>query len=196
MLRVILINDLNELKNNIYSSIEDYLFSNSKCNKFCLNDGITSSNLHFYENPGLWKENKIDAKSFKNEYGQKIGGITLSILKNMDHYQSTICSLVKDLPDTNSFKTLFQKFRYIILGLFIKFIDILTSKNRNENFSLWNQFSNKILIDTSDIVIRYRQAEKFKAQNFNYQLTGNLTLFSFIGLSESFIDEKLRKNYL
>ncbi|MGD1838613.1 MAG: hypothetical protein ACPKPY_11235 [Nitrososphaeraceae archaeon] len=182
--------------NNIYSSIEDYLFSNSDCTKFCLNDGITSSDLHFYNNPGLWKENKINVKSLKNKHDERIMGKMLSILKNLDYYQSTLCKIIKDLSDRNSFKTLFQKIRYIILGLFLKLLNLLNNKTSNENFSLWNQFSNKILITTSEIVPKYNQCEKFEDHNFNYKLNKDLTIFSFIGLKESFIDEKLKKNYL
>src|SRR5918999_337159 len=107
--------------------INKYLLSSTNCKKFLLKDGITSSYFEIESNPGFFTKSRLDVISLKNSCPQI--GKSLSILKNFDHYQYVICTLIPNIDDTNPFKKVLQKIRFMIIFSFTKFFQLLHSNN-------------------------------------------------------------------
>ncbi len=168
-----------------------YLNSSHFCKKFLIKDGITSSYFEIETNPGFFSKTKYDISSLKNVF-QQIGE-SMSILKNFDYYQYLMCTIIPDISDTNPFKKVFQKVRFMIICSFTKFIFLLQVKDY-ETIKEWNIFSKKILELVADIVNSYRQGVGFREISTTFNLDQECCIFFNLDIEK--IDEELNRYYL
>jgi len=120
-------------------------------------------------------------------------GESLSILKNFDYYQYLICRMLPDIADINPFKKIFQKFRFMIICSFTKFISLLDLKDY-ETIKQWNIFSKKTLELVAEIVNSYRQEVEFRDISNGLKLDHEFC--TFFNLNIENIDEELNRYYL
>lgn len=156
-----------------------------------IKDGITSSYFEIETNPGFFSKTKYDISSLKNVF-QQIGE-SMSILKNFDYYQYLMCTIIPDISDTNPFKKVFQKVRFMIICSFTKFIFLLQLKDY-ETIKEWNIFSKKILELVADIVNSYRQGVGFREISTTFNLDQECCIFFNLDIEK--IDEELNRYYL
>jgi hypothetical protein len=171
--------------------INNYLLSSNQCKKFLVKDGITSSYFEIERNPGFFTKTRLEVISLKNRYPQI--GESLSILKNFDHYQYLICTLIPNIADTDPFKKVLQKLRFMIICSFTKFIQLLNSNNF-EQFEYWNVLSKKLLEIVAETVTYFRQGPKFNEILNDFKLDEEL--FIYFNLDIKKIDELLDQYYL
>jgi hypothetical protein len=171
--------------------INKYLLSSNQCKKFLIKDGITSSYFESERNQGFFTETRLEVISLKNRYPQI--GESLSIIKNFDHYQYLICTLIPDIADTDPFKKVLQKIRFIIICSFTKFIKILNSNNFYQ-FEYWNFLSKKLLEVVAETVNYFRQGTKFDEILNDFKLDEEL--FIYFDLDIENINEVLDQYYL
>lgn len=156
-----------------------------------IKDGITSSYFEIDTNPGFFSKTRYDISSLKNVF-QQIGE-SMSILKNFDYYQYLMCTILPDIADTNPFKKVFQKVRFMIICSFTKFIFLLHVKDY-ETIKEWNIFSKKILELVADIVNSYRQGVEFREISGSVNLDQECCIFFNLDIEK--IDEELNRYYL
>ncbi|HET9805426.1 MAG TPA: hypothetical protein VFP49_00805 [Nitrososphaeraceae archaeon] len=171
--------------------INKYLHSSNQCKKFLVKDGITSSYFEIERNPGFFTKTKLEVISLKNRYSQI--GESLSILKNFDHYQYIICTLIPNIADTDPFKKLLQKIRFMIICSVTKFIELLHSNNFHQ-LEYWNLLSKKLLEAVAETVNYFRQGTKFEEILNDFKLDEEL--FIYFNLDIEKIDEVLDQFYL
>lgn len=171
--------------------INNYLFSSNQCKKFLVKDGITSSYFEIERNPGFFTKTRLEVISIKKKH-QQIGE-SLSILKNFDHYQYLICTLIPDIADTDPFKKVLQKIRFMIICSITKFIHLLNSNNFQQ-FEYWNFISKKLLKVVAETVNYFRQGTKFDEILNDIKLDEEL--FVYLNLDIEKIDKSLDQFYL
>jgi hypothetical protein len=171
--------------------INKYLLSSNQCKKFLVKDGITSSYFEIESNPNFFNKTKLDVISLKNRCPQI--GKSLSILKNFDHYQYIICTLIPNIADTDPFKKVLQKIRFMIIFSFTKFFQLLHS-NDFEQVEYWNFLSKKLLEIVAETVNYFRQGTKFDEILNDVKLDEEL--FRYLELDIEKIDDVLDKFYL
>ena len=171
--------------------INKYLHSSNQCKKFLVKDGITSSYFEIERNPGFFTKTKLEVISLKNRYSQI--GESLSILKNFDHYQYIICTLIPNIADTDPFKKVLQKIRFMIISSITKFIHLLNSNNFQQ-FEYWNFISKKLLQVVAETVNYFRQGTKFDEILNDIKLDEEL--FVYLNLDIEKIDKSLDQFYL
>lgn len=171
--------------------INKYLLSSNQCKKFLIKDGITSSYFEIERNPGFFTEIRLEVISLKNRYPQI--GESLSILKNFDHYQYLICTLIPNIADTNPYKKLLQKIRFIIIFSFAKFLELLNDKKFDE-IDYWNFLSKKLLEKVAEMVNYFRQGTKFEEILNEIKLDDEL--FHYLNIDKEIINEALDQFYL
>lgn len=154
-------------------------------------DGITSSYFEIESNPNFFNKTKLDVISLKNRCPQI--GKSLSILKNFDHYQYIICTLIPNIADTDPFKKVLQKIRFMIIFSFTKFFQLLHS-NDFEQVEYWNFLSKKLLEIVAETVNYFRQGTKFDEILNDVKLDEEL--FRYLELDIEKIDDVLDKFYL
>jgi hypothetical protein len=169
----------------------DYLQSSHICKKFLIKDGITSSYFEIETYPGFFTKTRYNIITLKNTF-QQIGE-SMSILKNFDYYQDLICKMLPAIADTNPFKKVFQKIRFMLLCSFAKFISLLNSKEY-ETIKKWNILSKNILELVAEIVNSYRQGLKFTELSNGFKLDPELCIF--FNINSEKIDEELNRYYL
>lgn len=171
--------------------INNYLFSSNQCKKFLVKDGITSSYFEIERNPGFFTKTRLEVISIKKKH-QQIGE-SLSILKNFDHYQYLICTLIPNIADTDPFKKVLQKIRFMIICSITKFIHLLNSNNFQQ-FEYWNFISKKLLKVVAETVNYFRQGTKFDEILNDIKLDEEL--FVYLNLDIEKIDKSLDQFYL
>ena len=171
--------------------INKYLLSYTNCKKFLVKDGITSSYFEIERNPGFFTKTRLEVISLKNRYPQI--RVSLSILKNFDHYQYLICTLIPNIADTDPFKKILQKLRFMIICSFTKFIQLLISNNFQQ-FEYWNVLSKKLLEIVAETVTYFRQGTKFNEILNDFKLDEEL--LSYLKLDIENIDKVLDQFYL
>lgn len=171
--------------------INNYLFSSNQCKKFLVKDGITSSYFEIERNPGFFTKTRLEVISIKKKH-QQIGE-SLSILKNFDHYQYLICTLIPNIADTDPFKKVLQKIRFMIISSITKFIHLLNSNNFQQ-FEYWNFISKKLLKVVAETVNYFRQGTKFDEILNDIKLDEEL--FVYLNLDIEKIDKSLDQFYL
>lgn len=171
--------------------INNFLFSSNQCKKFLVKDGITSSYFEIERNPGFFTKTRLEVISIKKKH-QQIGE-SLSILKNFDHYQYLICTLIPDIADTDPFKKVLQKIRFMIICSITKFIHLLNSNNFQQ-FEYWNFISKKLLKVVAETVNYFRQRTKFDEILNDIKLDEEL--FVYLNLDIEKIDKSLDQFYL
>jgi hypothetical protein len=117
----------------------------------------------------------------------------LSILKNFDYYQYVICTLIPNIADTNPFKKVLQKIRFMIIFSFTKFFQLLDSNNFNQ-IEYWNFLSKKFLELVAETVNYFRQGAKFGEVLNDFKLDDEL--FIYFKLDREKIDKVLDQFYL
>ena len=173
------------------NQFKSYLQSSHSCKKFLIKDGIISSYFEIDSQPGFFPKSRWEVTVLKKS-AQHIGE-SLSILKNFDYYQYLICTILPDIADTNHFKKLFQKIRFIIIISFAKFINLLLIKDM-ESVKKWNVFSNKTLEFGAEIVNSFRQGLKFSEISNDIKLDNEF--YDFFNIDMVKIDEELNHYYL
>jgi hypothetical protein len=171
--------------------INKYLLSSTNCKKFLVKDGITSSYFEIENNPGFFIKTRLDVISLKNRCPQI--GKSLSILKNFDYYQYVICTLIPNIADTNPFKKVLQKIRFMIIFSFTKFFQLLDSNNFDQ-IEYWNFLSKKFLELVAETVNYFRQGAKFGEVLNDFELDDEL--FIYFKLDREKIDKVLDQFYL
>jgi hypothetical protein len=171
--------------------INNFLFSSNQCKKFIVKDGITSSYFEIERNPGFFTKTRLEVISIKKKH-QQIGE-SLSILKNFDHYQYLICTLIPNIADTDPFKKVLQKIRFMIISSITKFIHLLNSNNFQQ-FEYWNFISKKLLKVVAETVNYFRQGTKFDEILNDIKLDEEL--FVYLNLDIEKIDKSLDQFYL
>ncbi|HKO40771.1 MAG TPA: hypothetical protein VJU85_05870 [Nitrososphaeraceae archaeon] len=168
-----------------------YLQSSHSCKKFLIKDGITSPYFEIEANPGFFNKTTYDIISLKNTF-QNIGEC-MSIIKNFDYYQYLICKMLPEIADTNPFKKVFQKIRFVIICSFAKFISLLDIKDY-ETITKWNLLSKKNLESLAEIVNSYRQGIEFSYISNGFKLDEEICIFFNLNIEK--IDEELNRYYL
>ena len=168
-----------------------YLQTSHICKKFLIKDGIISSYFEIESQPGFFPKSRWEVTVLKKS-AQQIGE-SISILKNFDYYQYLICTILPDIADTNPFKKIFQKIRFIILISFAKFINLLLIREF-ESIKKWNVFSKKVLEFGAEIVNSFRQGIKFTEISNNFKL--DKEFYNFFNIDMVKIDEELNHYYL
>jgi len=117
----------------------------------------------------------------------------MSIIKNFDYYQYLICKMLPEIADTNPFKKVFQKIRFVIICSFAKFISLLDIKDY-ETITKWNLLSKKNLESLAEIVNSYRQGIEFSYISNGFKLDEESCIFFNLNIEK--IDEELNRYYL
>jgi hypothetical protein len=117
----------------------------------------------------------------------------LSILKNFDHYQYVICTLIPNIADADPFKKVLQKIRFMIISSFTKFFQLLHNNNFDQ-IENWNFLSKKFLEVLAETVNYFRQGTKFDEMLNDFKLDDEL--FIYLKLDKEKIDKVLDQFYL
>lgn len=156
-----------------------------------IKDGITSSYFEIETNPGFFTKTRYDIIFLKNTF-QNIGE-SLSILKNFDYYQYLICKMLPEIADTNPFKKVFQRIRFVIICSFTKFISLLETKDY-VTITKWNILSKKNLELVAEMVNSYRQGIEFSNISNGFKFEDEICIFFNLNIDK--IDEELNRYYL
>ena len=156
-----------------------------------IKDGITSSYFEIETNPGFFTKTRYDIIFLKNTF-QNIGE-SMSILKNFDYYQYLICKMLPEIADTNPFKKVFQKIRFVIICSFAKFISLLDTKDY-VTITKWNILSKKNLELVAEMVNSYRQGIEFNNISNGFKFEDEICIFFNLNIDK--IDEELNRYYL
>ena len=168
--------------------INKYIINNAKCHKLLSSDGITSQDLVIEKIGGVLEGIKLNTRSEI----RVLPNITAAsgIAKNLDEYQYIICSEVREMPDTNSYKCELQKYRIVIITSFGKLVSVLLLKSDKE-LQQWNYFAQILLTQISEIVVKVRLK-----QNGYHNINKDLKpMFDYFGLSEPGLDSLLQSIY-
>ena len=120
-------------------------------------------------------------------------GESMSILKNFDYYQYLICKMLPEIADTNPFKKVFQKIRFVIICSFAKFISLLDTKDY-VTITKWNILSKKNLELVAEMVNSYRQGIEFSNISNGFKFEDEICIFFNLNIDK--IDEELNRYYL
>lgn len=156
-----------------------------------IKDGITSSYFEIETNPGFFTKTRYDIIFLKNTFHNI--GESLSILKNFDYYQYLICKMLPEIADTNPFKKVFQKIRFVIICSFAKFISLLETKDY-VTITKWNILSKKNLELVAEMVNSYRQGIEFNNISNGFKFEDEICIFFNLNIDK--IDEELNRYYL
>jgi hypothetical protein len=168
-----------------------YLYDPKKCKKFIIKDGINTDFFLIEKNNGIINEIKFHVIS-KKKVLLSIGK-SISLIKNLDHYQNLICITLPDIPDTNPYKREFQKLRILIIGAFSKLAQIIHLPEVNE-IDKWNSMSASLLDTVSNTVVWYRSKQTIEQSEDRSDKF--LSLFEFFKLDIKKINYALDYLYL
>src|SRR5919108_224244 len=87
--------------------VNKYIITDIKCHKLLSKDGVTTQDFVIDKIEGLFEGISVNIKLQRSRFPSI--GSTSSIAKNLDEYQYIICSEIRSLPDSNSFKKELQK---------------------------------------------------------------------------------------
>ena len=188
------------MKSLIDDIISNVVLSSKTCSKFLENDGISSRVflLRSFDN------NKLiyfkDVKTLRNKIPSL--GLAITIVKNFDEYQYIICDYIPKLNDNNFYKIKFQKIRILIFLFFKRLSKILIDNIDRDILPEWVKESNSLLIETSQIILDYRENLRNnddRGSNSNEILLKNDKLkkdyFNYFDINEEKIDEVLYSIY-
>jgi hypothetical protein len=179
------------------------VLSSKTCNRYLESDGISSRVflLKSFDNKKLI--NYKDVKILRNKIPSV--GVAVTIVKNFDEYQYILCDYVPKLNDNNFYKIKFQKIR-ILIFLFFKSLSTFLIENRDNNIlTEWIKEANSLLMETSQIILDYRETLRNSDDKSTSSATAINTLpkndklkrdyFNYFGSSEEKIDELLYSIY-
>jgi hypothetical protein len=171
--------------------VNKYIINDIKCHKVLSKDGVTTQDFVIDKIEGLFEGISVDVKLQRSRFPSI--GSTSSIAKNLDEYQYIICSEVRSLPDSNSFKKELQKYRIIIMASFAKLISILYSLDSDTDLIEWNRFAQAVLTQVSETRQRARVNQKrYEKANVT---EGLKSAFDFYGVSEEEVGKILQDIY-
>lgn len=171
--------------------INKYLNSSNKCKKILINDGITSTYFEAHGIPDFFNNIRIERNILKNKYPQI--GKSFSLLKNFDHYQYIICTLIPSIPDADQYKKLLQKLRFLVIYSITKFIQMIENNNFDQ-IDYWNLLSRNFLEMLAEIVNYFRNGSKFDEIYNEVKIDENFIKFLELDLER--IDQVLDEYYL
>ena len=174
---------------NVYQIIiNKYIINDIKCHKLLSKDGITTQDLVIDKVEGLFEGIWINTKS--QALLPSIGS-TSGIMKNLDEYQYIVCSEIRFISDTNSYKKELQKYRITIIASFAKVIPKLHSRS-DEDLKKWNYFAQILLTQVSETVVKSRlNANKYDKSNSNL----TRSMFDYFNIPEEELDHILQSIY-
>jgi hypothetical protein len=191
---------MNSLLDDVISNV---VLSSKTCNRYLESDGISSRVflLKSFDNKKLI--NYKDVKILRNKIPSV--GVAITIVKNFDEYQYILCDYVPKLNDNNFYKIKFQKIR-ILIFLFFKSLSTFLIENRDNNIlTEWIKEANSLLMETSQIILDYRETLRNSDDKSTSSATAINTLpkndklkrdyFNYFGSSEEKIDELLYSIY-
>ena len=191
---------MNSLIDDVISNV---VLSSKTCNKYLESDGISSRVflLKSFDNKKLI--NYKDVKILRNKIPSV--GLAITIVKNFDEYQYILCDYVPKLNDNNFYKIKFQKIR-ILIFLFFKSLSTFLIENADNNIlTEWIKEANSLLMETSQIILDYRETLRNSDGKITSSATAINTLpkndklkrdyFNYFGSSEEKIDELLYSIY-
>jgi hypothetical protein len=191
---------MNSLLDDVISNV---VLSSKTCNRYLESDGISSRVflLKSFDNKKLI--NYKDVKILRNKIPSV--GVAITIVKNFDEYQYILCDYVPKLNDNNFYKIKFQKIR-ILIFLFFKSLSTFLIENADNNIlTEWIREANSLLMETSQIILDYRETLRNSDDKSTSSATAINTLpkndklkrdyFNYFGSSEEKIDELLYSIY-
>jgi hypothetical protein len=191
---------MNSLIDDVISNV---VLSSKTCNRYLESDGISSRVflLKSFDNKKLI--NYKDVKILRNKIPSV--GVAITIVKNFDEYQYILCDYVPKLNDNNFYKIKFQKIR-ILIFLFFKSLSTFLIENADNNIlTEWIREANSLLMETSQIILDYRETLRNGDDKSTSSATAINTLhkndklkrdyFNYFGSSEEKIDELLYSIY-
>lgn len=186
---------INSLTNSIISNV---VLSSKPCSKLLESDGISSKTftLRNFDNSKLISLK--DVRTLKNNVPKL--GTAINIVKNLDEYLYIICNYVPNINDSNFFKIKFQKIRVLIHLLFNRLSKILSETIDPDGLNEWVGESNALLVETSDLVLEYRNSLKNEknsgsAENLEQKVKLNRDYFIYFGMKEESMDVALYSIY-
>ncbi|HYO06851.1 MAG TPA: hypothetical protein VER14_07690 [Phototrophicaceae bacterium] len=186
---------INILANSIISNV---VLSSKPCSRLLESDGISSKifTLRGFDNRKLI--GLKDVRSLKNSVPRL--GIAINIVKNLDEYLFIVCNYVPNINDSNFFKIKFQKIRVLIHLLFNRLSKILSAAMDEDGLNEWIDESNSLLVETSDLVLEYRDSLKSEKsgesnENFEQKVKLNRDYFSYFDMKEESMDVALYSIY-
>lgn len=186
---------INSLANNIISNV---VLSSKPCSKLLESDGISSKafTLRGFDNRKLI--GLKDVRTLKNSVPRL--GTAVNIVKNLDEYLYIVCNYVPNINDSNFFKIKFQKMRVLIHLLFNRLSKILSEATNPDDLDEWIGESNPLLVETSDLVLEYRDSLKNEkngepTEDFEQKVKLNRDYFSYFGMKEESMDAALYSIY-
>ncbi len=189
------------MKISLNDVVSNVVLSSKSCSRYLENDGISTRLLLLkgFDNKKLISY--TDVKKLKNVIPS--AGLALTIVKNFDEYQYIICNYVPKLKDNNFFKIKFQKIRILVFLFFYDLSSIFAETQDPQILERWIKESNKLLMETSQIILDYREAlkdENFKS-NFNSHIIVNKNdklkqdYFAYFNTDENKVDRILYSIY-
>jgi hypothetical protein len=174
-----------------YSTIINrYIINDIKCHKLLSKDGITSQELIIDGIEGLFEGIAVNVKFQRNRVASI--GSTATIAKNLDEYQHIVCSEIRSIPDSNSYKKELQKYRVLIIASFAKLIPIFASLTSDKDLQEWNRFAQVLLTQISETRLNARGNQK-RYDGTNSKLVSSA--FDFFGVPEEEVDRMLQAVY-
>jgi hypothetical protein len=174
------------------------VLSSKPCSKLLESDGISSKvfTLRSFDN-GKSISLK-DVRTLKTSVPQL--GTAINIVKNLDEYLYIVCNYVPNINDVNFFKIKFQKIRVLTHLLFYRLSKILSDAIDLDGLNEWIGESNPLLVETSDLVLEYRDSLKNEkniesTENFEQKVKLNRDYFSYFGMKEESMDVALYSIY-
>ncbi|AIC15200.1 hypothetical protein [Nitrososphaera viennensis] len=157
--------------------------SAARCRKFLAGDGITSPDFVLLPLSGVLEGVSIDARAARKSLPAL--GETFNIAKNLDEYQSRICTLVPSLADKNPAKMQLQKYRIGIIAAFARLAPLVRAGGVAE----WNRHARLLLEEASNAyVAASTPGQKQYAASM-------VEAFSFFGVPEEQVDAALARMY-
>jgi hypothetical protein len=191
---------MNSLLDDVISNV---VLSSKTCNRYLESDGISSRVflLKSFDNKKLI--NYKDVKILRNKIPSV--GVAITIVKNFDEYQYILCDYVPKLNDNNFYKIKFQKIRILIFLFFKRLSTFLIENVDNHILTEWIREANSLLMETSQIILDYRETLRNSDGKSTSSATASNTLpkndklkrdyFNYFGSSEEKIDELLYSIY-
>lgn len=150
------------MKTDLTSSIINHylnIYDFKKCKKLIVKDGINTDLFFVEKDNAVINEIRFHAKTKKKEIISI--GKSISIIKNLDHYQNLICINLPQIADNNPYKRELQKMRILIIGAFSKFSKIMSLSQVNL-IEKWNNISAILLNIVSGMMVSYRSNQGFE----------------------------------
>ncbi len=189
------------MKISLNDVVSNVILSSRSCSKYLENDGISTRLLLLrgFDNEKLISYK--DVKALKNNIPS--AGLALTIIKNFDEYQYIICNYVPKLKDNNLFKIKFQKIRILVFLFFYDLSSIFAETQKPQLLERWIKEANRLLMETSQIILDYRESLKDENinSNFNSQIIVNKNdklkqdYFTYFDTDENKVDSVLYSIY-